>query len=280
MNWYIFAVISIISSSVSALYQKIVMKKDDSDPITSTILFQYLLALYSFAFALFIGFHPASLSLWPFFLLSGSLYAVGSLAFFRSIKLIEVSEMTVLAGFGVLFTILASFIFIHDRLTSQQLIGAILILCAVMLINYNKKTFKLNSGTWLALLGSASFGIAIVIDSYIIKQYDAVSYLPLSTMITACILSLRYIQKMPSVIRSVKRIDPNLLTYSLIYTISAITYFLALQYGALVSQMSAISRASIILTVIFAAIFLKEKKHVWKKIVAAILTTVGVLLVT
>lgn len=279
MQWFIFAGINVVSSAVSALFQKLAMKKEESDPVIASILFQFLLTFFGALFALFTGFHLPSLTLFPYFLLSGALYAGGTVAFFRSIKLIEASEMTVLAGSGVLFTILISFLFIHEQLTPTQLVGAILILCAVILINYNRKTFRLNTGAWLAVLGAACYGIAVVADTYIVKRYDAVSFLPLASFTPGLIISLWYARKVPETIRSLKHIDRNLLIYSFLYAIQGVTFYLALQYGALVSQMSTISRASIILTVLLAMILLKEREKVILKVLSAVLVTAGVLLI-
>jgi len=280
MPWIIFSGISIIASSVSALFQKLAMKHEDSDPIVSAIHFQLLLTIFGFLFAFLTGFKFPPVSLLPYFLMSGALYACGTVAFFRSIKLIEASEMTVLTGSGVLFTILISFIFIHERLTFLQLIGAALILSAVILINYNRKKFHINAGAGLAILGSVLYGTAVVIDTYIVKYYDAISFVALASFTPGLFIALWFIKKIPKTITSIKYINRNLLIYSFLYTIAGIAFYLALQNGALVSQAGTISRASIILTVILAAFFLGERKHVWKKIVAAILTTIGVLLVS
>lgn len=280
MSWLLFAIINVITSAVSALFQKLSMKNKDSDPILVAILFQFLLTIFGAVFAIIKGFHLPSVYLIPYFLISGVLYAGGTVAFFQSIKRIEASEMTVLAGSGVLFTILTSFLFIHEQLTSVQLIGAILILSAVILINYNRKTFRLNTGAWLAILGAALYGTAVVADTYIIKRYDAISFLPLASFTPGLIISLWYVRKVPTALRSLMHIDKNLLIFSFLYTVQGAAFYLALENGALVSQMSTVSRASIILTVILSAIFLKERKHVWRKIIAAILTTIGVLLVS
>jgi drug/metabolite transporter (DMT)-like permease len=279
MQWFIFAGINVVASAVSALFQRLAMKKDDSDPVIASILFQFLLTFFGAIFALLTGFRLPSLTLLPYFFLSGVLYAGGTVALFKSIKRIEASEMSVLAGSGVLFTILISFLFIHERLTSVQFVGALLILCAVVLINYNRKTFRLNTGAWLAILGAACYGTAVVADTYIIKRYDAVSFLPLASFTPGLIISLWYARKIPATIRSLRHIDRNLLIYSFLYAIQGVTFYLALQYGALVSQMSTISRASIILTVLLAMIFLKEKEKVILKVLSAILVTAGVLLI-
>ena len=70
----------------------------------------------------------------------------------------------------------------------------------------------------------------------------------------------------------------HLLLYSFFYAIAAITYYVALTSGATVSQMAPISRASIITTVLLAAIFLKEKQGLRKKLVSACMVSVGILL--
>jgi drug/metabolite transporter (DMT)-like permease len=280
MPWFILSAVNVLSISVGSLYQKLAMKEDKSDPVTSAIMFQFLLTAITFVFALIKGYRVPPVSLLPFFLMSGSLYAIGTVAYFNAIKRIEVSELTILGGAGVLLTIIASFLFLHDHLTILQLTGAFLILAAVVYLNYSKNAFKLNTGAWLALLGAGSYGLAVVFDSYIIRHYDAVSFLPLACFTPGLLILLRYINRAPSIIKTIRHTDRNLVIYTFLYSIQSITFYLALQLGALVSQVSSISRASIILTVIFATIFLKETKHLNRKIIAAILTTIGVLLVS
>ena len=54
---------------------------------------------------------------------------------------------------------------------------------------------------------------------------------------------------------------------------------MALAKGAMLSQVSVISKTNIILTVILAAIFIRERDHLWRKVVAALICMVGVILV-
>ena len=280
MSWYILAIINVVSISVGALFQKLSMKEDTSDPVASSIIFQFLLGFITLCYALIQGFHLPSLFLLPFFILSGSLYAIGTVAFFKAFKFIGASEVTVIGGAGVIMTIVASFVFLHDKLTLLQILGVFLILSAVVAVNITKQKFKLNSGSFLGLLGTTAYGLAVVNDSYIIRHYDAVSYLPLISFVPGILLLLRYIRRIRSIIRTARSININLIIFIILYSIQAISFYSALQVGALVSQISAISRASIILTVILATFFLKEREHILLKIIASILTTTGVLLVT
>jgi len=70
----------------------------------------------------------------------------------------------------------------------------------------------------------------------------------------------------------------NLTFFSIFYAIQAITYYVAFERGAGAGQLSAIVKSSIILTVLFAAIMLKERNDLGKKIISAIIMTLGVLL--
>lgn len=280
MSWYLLAAINVISNSVGSLFQKLSMKKDTSDPVSSSIVFQFLLAAITLVYALIHGLRLPAPSLLPFFLMSGVLYAVGTLAYFNAYKYIGASEITILGGAGVIITIVASFVFLKDTLTPVQLLGVLSILSAIIIVNLTKQQLKLNKGSWLTLLGTGAYGLAIVVDSYVVKRYDAVSYLPLACVAPGTIIYLLYMKRTRAIVQAIRHIDKNLIIFTFLYSIQAITFYMALSLGALVSQISSISKASIILTVILATIFLKETKHIPRKIIAAILTTIGVLLVT
>ncbi len=280
MSWYILAAINVCSISVGTLFQKLSMRKEESNPVASAIVFQFLLGSSTLVFALINGYHFPPLWLLPFFLLSGALYAIGTVSYFHAYKYIGASEVSILGGAGVIMTIIASFIFLHDQLTFFQLFGVFLILAAIVTVNITRKKMKLNTGAWLALVGTGTYGLAVVSDSYIIRHYDAVSFLPLACFMPGIIILLFHLKQTPSLVRAARHIDRNLIIFTGFYTIQAITFYLSLQSGALVSQISTISRASIILTVILATLFLNERKHVWRKVTAAILTTIGVLLVS
>ncbi len=279
MHWLLLAIISVITISVANLFQKIAMKDQKSDPVISAIAFQLMLGLVASMFALVKGFRLPDSSLIPYFLASGVLYAIGTVCFFRAIKIIEASEMTILGGSGVIVTILASMIFLGDKLSPIQLFGAGLILSAIVLISWEKKSLKLNNGTWLALTGTGLYGLAVVFDTFIIRSYSAVWFLPIASFGPGILMTLWYYRRITSIVGYVKQINKNLIIYSVLYAVQAIAFYVALENGALVGQLSSITRASIVLTVILATVVLRETKHVGKKIVGAVLTTIGVLLV-
>ena len=130
-----------------------------------------------------------------------------------------------------------------------------------------------------ALLGTSCYGLALVFDGYNLKFYDAISYLPIISFLPGFMLLLSFPRHIPKLVNDIRRINIHLVIYSLLYVTSAVTFFLPIQNGALVSQMTSVGRVSIILTVILAMIFLKERSHLAKKFVGALLATLGILLI-
>jgi uncharacterized membrane protein len=280
MHWLVLVFINVIAIAVANLYQKIAMREEKSDAIAAAMTFHILTGVCYAIFAFVKGFQIPDISLAPYFLASMALYAVGTVYFFRAIKQIEASEMSIITGTGPVITIVASIIFLKDVLTPGQLLGAACILAAVILINFKKGGVVINQGTWLALFGTACYGTAIIFDTIIIRAFDAVSFIPIGSFGTAILMCAWYPKKIPIVIQSLKKVDKNLFIYSLLYAIAAIGFYLAIEMGALVGQVSSIARCSIVLTVILSSVLLKERQNMSKKIVGAILTTIGVILVS
>lgn len=71
----------------------------------------------------------------------------------------------------------------------------------------------------------------------------------------------------------------NMFWYTFFYACQAVTYYLAIELGANVSQISPILRSEVILTMILAVVFLNERDNLLRKTAAAILAISGVILI-
>jgi uncharacterized membrane protein len=69
-----------------------------------------------------------------------------------------------------------------------------------------------------------------------------------------------------------------LILYCFFYGIQAITYYAALENGALASRMTVIYKSEIFITVMLAAIFLNERSNMKQKLFATVISTIGVIL--
>jgi uncharacterized membrane protein len=137
----------------------------------------------------------------------------------------------------------------------------------------------LNRGVWYALASSLCGGIAITNDTFILQTTDVYSMLVIGWLTPSLFLlatNPKIIKKISYFFSYEKFMKMFLMT--LFYTFSGIAFYLAIAMGGQASQVTPIGQASIITTIILAAIFLRESDHLIKKIIAAILVTLGVLL--
>ncbi|MDP2860240.1 MAG: DMT family transporter [bacterium] len=280
MNWFIFAIIGILSISIANIIQRAMMREPESDPLGSSIIFQFIVAFITGVFALFKGFVPPPFAEFPFnFVFSAVFYALGTLALFNAAKKIGASEITILSACGAIVTIVAAVFFLGESFSIKQVLGTALILASVILVQSKLKISK-NLGSLYAILGTSCYALAIVSDTYILRGYDAVSYTPIISFLPGVVLLLAK----PSVVGRLKsfinvKYLRNMLLYGFLYGIQAVAYYLALSAGANASQMAPIFKSTIILTVILAALFLKEKEKIGIKLFSALLVTAGVILV-
>lgn len=279
MNWLVFAGLSVLLYSVAALFQRLAMKKDDADPVISSVIFQFIIAVGISCITFFYGFNFPPANMWLPIFIAGTLYGSGTVFLFRGIKIIEASEMIIVTTFGTIVALTVSYFFLHERLTPIQLLGTLLILSATVLVKLERTSLRFNKGIIYALAGASCYGVAVVIDGYILTSVNMFSYLPLSNLISGLAILAMYPGKILSTIRYVKNLQSNLVIYSLLYAGAAIMFYIPIQSGVLVSQMSAANRISILLTVILSMIFLRERDNMAKKILSALLTTIGIMLI-
>lgn len=280
MTWFLFALISICAMAVANIYQKLAMKEEESDPLAAAIFFQFVLAGIMGIFAWFYGFQAPPFSQFPFnFAISAVFYAAGTLLIFKAIKEIEASELAILTAFSAIVTIAGAIIFLGETFSLRQGLGMALIIAAIILVQ--KKTgLSGRRGMWLALAGESCYAVAVVSDTHILKVYDAVSYTPVMSLLPGIIL-LALNPQVAGKFKQYAKISyiKNLALFSFFYGIQAVCYYAALNMGANASQMAPLFRAEIILTVILAVIFLKEKDNLWIKFLSAAIAAVGIVLI-
>ncbi len=279
LPWHWFAIGTVVTSSVASLYLRAMMKKEENDPILFTIVFQFMLGIIVLLFAFYRGFQfPPSADLWPRLLLSGVLYSAGSLCNFYASKYIGAGEMTILVAVGAIISIILGVIFLGNSFSWGKALGTALILSSIFVL-YGKEKMKMNIGVWYALGVAVFYGTAIVNDVIIIRTYNAISFVPVMCFLPGIIIALLFPKRL---LKAKKLLEPkplkHITLYSFFYGVAAITYYQALATGASVAQLSPISRASIIITVFLAALFLGERNNLGKKIISAVLVSVGVLL--
>lgn len=281
MNWFFWVIVSVVTTAIANILQRVIMRAKDSDPFGTTVIFQFAAGLLTWVFALWKGFvlPPFGLYFWNF-VASTLLWGLGSLMLFKAYQTLGSSEIAIISGLGAIVTIITSIFFLGESFNLSKTIGTILILISIFLVNRKKGKFVFGKGTKYALITTLFFGLAVTNDAFILRTYDAVSYTAVALLLPGVLLLVLR----PGAIASFQRLrnakfSKNMLLLSIFYSAQAIAYYVAMQMGANASQIAPISRANIILTVLLAVIFLKEKENLLLKLISALLVTGGVLLI-
>ncbi len=282
MSWLTLTLLSVIIASVASILQRVLMKDDKSNPYSYAIIFHLLLGVLVLVFGLIRG---VDFSLFSgnvyMLLLASALWGACQVFLFKALQLLEASEVTVISDTRVIFTIIASVIFLGEAFTSWNILGAMLILTATLLVVDIKKGFEFNKGVWYTLAMAFFAGLAIVADSANVQQYDVLAYSTFSNFLSGLFVLAFY----PKSLRQWTHfIQPSFLVkmvpLAVFSATQGILYLLALTYGGNTAQVGTIRQASVIVTVLLAVILLNERGKLWQKFVAAILVTAGVFLLS
>ncbi|MEP7103673.1 MAG: DMT family transporter [Candidatus Dojkabacteria bacterium] len=282
MSWQLLTFISIVSLSFSRLLQKILLSEDKSDPIAYSIIFQFIVGIIVFIFALLRGFNLSGYE--PYignFIIMGFLYAAFGYCLFFAFKLSDASSVALYFSTNVIWTSIASVVILGENLTVNELVGIVIIFAALIILNFNKKLQKPSKGEIYALLAAIFLGIAFANDAYIIgSNRDVPSYLTISFLLPTLITALVFPKNALNIKSFLNRnVLPKIILLGALYSIAAVAIFSAYQYGGDASIISPLNQTSIILTVIMAIFILKEKQNLNKKIIASILAVIGAIII-
>jgi len=194
-------------------------------------------------------------------------------------KNLEVSVYSILDQLWKVFLIAFGLLIFKEPFVLNKILGALLILGANVYLFYKKGKFRFNKYVCFGFLSAFIFIIAISIDIGISKQFNLPFYIMFTLVVPALMIAL--VEKI-----SFKELKEEFLfskdkKYYLITGLSwgLLIFFMlrAYRFGQ-VTVVTPLAATSVLINVIIAYIFLKERKDKFKKILAAILVIIGVYL--
>lgn len=278
MTWQIFLFISIITYAVAVLTQRVLMKNEKSNAYAYSVVSQLLTGSVIGVFGILAG----KLSFTNMQLVASNLifatvlYGASNIFIFSALKIIEASEFTIIFSSRILFTIFASTLFLKEGLSPFQFLGVVFILSAVVLVTLKSNKLTLKKGVIFALLAAICFGLANTNDRYALKYVELYSYVTLAYFFPAIftlmiapksIYHMKYFLKLTTLTK--------VIFMCVVYAISSITFFSALQMNSNSSQTTSISLLSVIVIVILSALFLRDRSNLLRKIIGALLSIIG-----
>jgi drug/metabolite transporter (DMT)-like permease len=209
------------------------------------------------------------------------LYGFGNVLIFESLKRIEASRFTIIFSSRALFTILASSLLLKEGLLAKQFVGTFLILAGIALANVKAARFSFSKKEAMALFAAMIFGFVNTNDRFLLKSFKVYPYVFLAFIVPALFI----IALNPYTIKNMKffvekKVLLKMLLLCVIYAVSSITFFASLQIAQSSSQVASINLTSVIVIVLLAIIFLKERDFLIPKLLGAASSFVGLLLVS
>jgi bacterial/archaeal transporter family protein len=134
--WWIYALLSAFFASLVAVFAKVGIKGVDSDLATGIRTIVILLIAWAIVLVKGTTSQLPGLSRqnWFFLILSGCATGLSWLFYFRALQLGEVSKVAPIDKLSVALAIIISVVFLHEKLTWQEGLGAALIMGGTFLL--------------------------------------------------------------------------------------------------------------------------------------------------
>ena len=265
--WVTLAVCSAVFAGITSILAKCGIRKTDSNTATAIRTFVVLIAAW--AIAAFTGavngIGALTAAEWCFIAGSGLATAVSWLCYYRAIALGDVSRVAPVDKMSTVIAIIACAVVFREGFSVWRGVGLVLITGGTLLMVVTGKNTDAASKKWLiyAIL-SAVFAAAVSVlaklgmqnvDSNLATALRTCVVLVAATVIAAC-------GKNRTPLREIGGKEYLFLVLSGLATAASwLCYFAALKLGV-ASTVIAIDKLSILVTVVFSAIFLHEKTSV------------------
>lgn len=264
--WIAAAVLSALFAGITAILSKCGVKETDSDAATAVrtsvvLVFAWAIVFLTGAQA---GIKDVSASAWLFLILSGMATGASWICYLRALSLGEVSRVAAVDKSSTVFSVLLALIFFADERSfwGRKLFFLALIAAGTFLMaEIGKAQTKQRRGWLFFALLSALFASAA---SLLAKVGIADMSSDLGTAIRTCVVFLMawgivLFRKKGSRVKEIGQRDAIFLILSGIATgASWLCYYYAIAYGR-VSVVVPVDRLSILVTVFFSVLILREK---------------------
>ncbi len=270
--WIVAAVFSAFFAGITAILSKCGIKNVNSDVATAirtsvVLVFAWTIVFVTGAYETLSEIDPRSLI---FLVLSGIATGASWICYFKALSLGEVSKVAAGDKSSVIFSVLIAIAVFpaERRLWWVKLICLAAVGAGTWLMTEIKRSEEKTKTTWFffALLSAIFAAITSVLSKLGMENVNSDCATAIRTGIVLIMAWLIvFAKKETGLVKEVNKKDLLFLVFSGISTgISWLCYFYAIQHGQ-ISVVVPIDKLSIVITVVFSVIFLKEKasSKVW-----------------
>ena len=280
MTWLLYALVSAFLG-VGYMIVSRKLSVQSVNPRALSIVFNAcssLIALALFSFEKW-WFTPVQLYVWGLVLASILLYTIFEGTHFYGRKYVDASTASILFRLNTVISVLASFLFLQETVTVNKLLATGLIVLGTYLVTVRNLSLKFNKGVIYILAATLALGLVRPVDKTAANFFAPPLYTFLIYAGPVFLLPL-----FPRLIKLSELTQEIRLGSWLIPTLGLINifeyYFMLKAYSlADASLVIPIVSLSTVFTVLVGIIFLGERDHMVRKIIAGLLAFIGVLLI-
>ena len=282
--WVLFAFASAFFAGVTSILAKIGVK--DVDSHVATAIRTIIVLIFSWIMVFIIGSQSTIVNIdgktFLFLILSGLSTGGSWLCYFKALQLGDVNKVVPIDKSSTILTMILAFIFLNEKITINMVIGMIgIAIGTYLMIQKKEKAEKIvKRKAWLiyALLSALFASLTSILGKVGIENVESNLGTAIRTIVVLVMAWIIVFATKKQ--RDIKKIDKRSLIFLILSGVATgaswICYYKALQDG-LASIVVPIDKLSILVTVLFAYIFLKEKLSK-KSLLGLILIVVGTLL--
>ena len=282
MSWLALTLLGILVFSPKSVLYRVLMKDEQSDPYAQSVVFFGLGGTFALLFALINGGFqyqiPPRQLLW--FLPLTLCATVGPVLLFKAYQRIEASEISILQSSQKLWGVLGAFLLLKEPFSVNKTLGTLVIVAGIAITLWRQTKLQVNAGAALVLVATLFYAGMDLVSYYIVRDFDAISlivyvcYLP---VITLLLLRPQTARRISFYFKPQYALGVFLLAF--FDTVGTICFFYAYQVGRNASQIIPLAGLITINSVLLGIVILREYTYIPNKIIGAVVTVAGSVLV-
>lgn len=276
--WILFISLYIISAIIFTQFYKVTTKTHKSDGALSALL-QFIAGISALLLIPFFSFKFSAD--WKVYLLLGIaciFYAITERLYTTVRSGIEASTFSIIEQLSTVVLIVAGLLFLKEPFILKEIIGASLIIFSNIIVFY-KNGQKFNKYVVLGVIANLCFSVALFICINISVHFNLPLYVAATLLIPALFILMAERIRISSLIKEFEFGNKKaILVTGLLWGFTIVMSLRAYQLGN-VTIIAPLSALTVIGNVIVGYIFLKERSNLLKKIIAALLIIISVILI-
>lgn len=279
MSWIIFVILYLIFAVIFNQCYKL-STKNMKNAGALTILLELLAGLICFIYVpLFKIKFPSDFSVYLFLGLAIVFYALNDRLGTKVRSGLEASTYNIIGQLSTVFMIFAGLFFFKEKFVISKIIGAFLIVISNILVFYKKGSFKIDKYIGLGIIANLCLAMALFIDVNNSSRFNLPFYVAITLIAPTILIFIFERIKISDIREEFKLINKKMMLITSFSWATMIVLQLSAYQTGKVTVVAPLCSLTVILNVIVGYVFLKEKNNLLKKIIAAILIIVSIILI-